>query len=186
MAETKRIRGDTGRGPSWWIGLFAGLVSFLLGAALLLWPRKSLILLAWVGGAGVIVWGVRQAIAALRMPDLFNRSGGLFVALVSVGFGVAVVAVPEVSLELLRILLGIAVIVWGLLDSGRPFMSPRSRWWGFLVRGLGSLGLGLALIFVPEPTVSLIGILLGILLMLWGLIEVVATFVLNRGAAPSA
>ena len=71
------------------------------------------------------------------------------------------------------------------MDSARPSLSGRSRWWGLIVRGLGSLALGLALIFAPEPTVSLIGILLGLLLILWGVVEVVASVALRpaRGSA---
>jgi uncharacterized membrane protein HdeD (DUF308 family) len=167
------------RDPSWRFGLFAGLASVVLGILLLVWPRKSLVVLAWLGGIAVFVWGVRQAIGALRHPNRFERTGGLFVALVSVGFGLAVVVVPEISLRLLRVLLGVAAIAWGLMDSARQPPPGRSRWWGFVVRGLGSLGLGLALILVPEPTVSLIAILLGILLVLWGLIEMVAAFALR-------
>jgi uncharacterized membrane protein HdeD (DUF308 family) len=173
------------RDPSWRLGVIAGAASLVLGVLLVVWPRKSLAVLAWLGGIAVFVWGVRQATGALRHPNRFERTGGLFVALVSVGFGLAVVVVPEISLRLLRILLGVAAIVWGLMDSARPPPPGRSRWWGFVVRGLGSLGLGLALILVPEPTVSLIAILLGILLILWGLIEVVAAFVLRPAPARS-
>ena len=43
----------------------------------------------------------------------------------------------------------------------------------------------LGLIFWPEPTVSVIGILLGILLLLWGLIEIVASLVLRPQSARS-
>jgi uncharacterized membrane protein HdeD (DUF308 family) len=172
-------RGDS----SWWLGLVAALVSFVLGIVLVFWPRKSVIVLAWLGGIALVVWGVRMAAAALRSADQFDRSGGVFVALVTIGFGVAVVVIPDVSLRLLRILLGIAVIVWGLQDAGRPFLPGRSRWWGFVVRGLGSLAVGLALIFWPEASVSLIGILLGILLMLWGMIEAVFAFALRPTAA---
>jgi uncharacterized membrane protein HdeD (DUF308 family) len=179
--EEARAQGD----PSWWFGLVAGVANIVLGLLLIFEPRRSLRALAWLAGVAVIVWGVRQAIAAFRSPDRFDRTGGLFVALVTIGFGVAVVVVPDVSLTLLRVLLGIAVIIWGLLDTGRPFMSGRSRWWGFLVRGLGSLVLGLGLIFWPEPSVSVIGILLGILLLLWGLIEIVASLVLRPQAARS-
>jgi uncharacterized membrane protein HdeD (DUF308 family) len=173
------------RETAWWFGLFAGLASVVLGILLLVWPEKSLKILAWLGGIAVFVWGVRQAIMALRHPNRFERTGGLFVALVSVGFGLAVVVVPQISLRLLRILLGIAAIVWGLMDSARPPPPGRSRWWGFVLRGLGSLGLGLALILVPQPTVSLIAILLGILLILWGLIEIVAVFALGPAPARS-
>jgi uncharacterized membrane protein HdeD (DUF308 family) len=163
----------------WWIGLVAGLANVAIGVLLLIDPRRSLITLAWLAGAAIIVWGLRQAIAAFRTSDRFDRTGGLAVGLLMVGFGVAVVAVPDVSLRLLRVLIGIAVIVWGLLDAGRPARGGRSRWWGFLIRGLGSLVFGLALIFWPEPTVSLIGILLGILVLLWGVIEIVASFTLR-------
>jgi uncharacterized membrane protein HdeD (DUF308 family) len=164
---------------TWWLGLVAGLVSMVLGLLLVIEPRRSLRFLAWLAGIGLIMWGVRQAMAAFRSPDRFDRSGGLFVALVTLGLGLAVVLVPDISLQLLRVLVGIAVIVWGLVDTGRPIASGRSRWWGFLVRGLGTLVLGLALIFWPEPTASVIGILLGILLLLWGLFEVVASWVLR-------
>jgi uncharacterized membrane protein HdeD (DUF308 family) len=174
------------RDPSWRLGVIAGVASVVLGVLLVVWPRKSLAVLAWLGGIAVFVWGVRQATGALRHPNRFERTGGLFVALVSVSFGLAVVVVPEISLRLLRILLGVAAIVWGLMESARPPPPGRSRWWGFVVRGLGSLGLGLALILVPEPSVSLIAILLGILLILWGLIEVVAAFALRPAPARSS
>jgi Short repeat of unknown function (DUF308) len=181
--EERDIARETRQEPSWWIGLVAGVVSFLLGLVLVFWPRKSIAVLAWLGGIALVVWGVRMAAAALRSSDQFDRSGGLFVALVTIGFGVAVVVIPDVSLRLVRILLGIAVIVWGLQDAGRPFLPGRSRWWGFVVRGLGSLVIGLALIFWPEASVSLIGILLGILLMLWGMIEAVFAFALRPTTA---
>jgi uncharacterized membrane protein HdeD (DUF308 family) len=118
--------------PSWRFGLFAGLASLVLGVLLLVWPRKSLVVLAWLGGIAVFVWGVRQATASLRHPNRFERTGGLVVALVSVGFGLAVVVVPQISLRVLRILLGAAAIVWGLMDSARPAPPGRSRWWGSL------------------------------------------------------
>jgi uncharacterized membrane protein HdeD (DUF308 family) len=165
--------------------MLVGLANVVIGLLLLVAPRRSLSALAWLAGAAIIVWGVRQAVAALQTADRFDRTGGLTVALFTLGFGFAVVVVPDVSLRLLRTLIGIAVIVWGLMDTGRPSMAGRSRWWGFLVRGLGSLALGLALIFWPEPTVSLIGILLGILVLLWGLIEVVAAFALRPGTVRS-
>jgi uncharacterized membrane protein HdeD (DUF308 family) len=175
------------RDEYWWIGLIAGVANVVIGVLLVISPRRSLSALAWLAGAAIILWGVRQAVAALRQPDQFDRSGGLAVALLTLGFGISVVAVPDVSLRLLRILIGIAVIVWGLMDAGRPELAGRSRWWGFLVRGLGSVALGLALIFWPEPTVSLIGILLGTLILLWGLIEIVASIVFRptRSAARS-
>lgn len=175
--NAREVVSAEGRDGYWWIGLIAGLINVLIGVLLVVSPRRSLAALAWLAGVAIVVWGVRQAVAALRQPDQFDRSGGLAVALLTLGFGIAVVVVPDVSLRLIRILIGIAVIVWGLMDAGRPEFAGRSRWWGFVVRGLGSLVLGLALIFWPEPTVSLIGILLGILILLWGLIEIVGSFV---------
>lgn len=173
------------REPHRWIGLIAGLVNVVLGLLLVFQPRRSLFALAWLAGVAIIVWGVRQAIAAFRLPDRFDRTGGLFIALFTVAFGVAVVAVPNVSLRLLRILIGIAAIVWGLLDAGRPSLSGRSRLWVLLIRGLGSMVLGFALIFAPEPTVSVIGILLGILLLLWGVVEIVVALALRPSGAPA-
>ncbi len=168
----------------WWFGVLAGLVSIVLGFLLLIDPRRSLFALAWLAGWAAIVWGLRQAVAAVRTDDPYDRGGGVVVALLMMSAGVAVVVVPDVSLRLLRILLGIAAIGWSLMDTGRPFMG-RSRWWGFLVRGLGGLGLGLALIFVPEPTVSLVGVLLGCLLLLWGIVEIVASLMSRAEPAPS-
>jgi uncharacterized membrane protein HdeD (DUF308 family) len=139
------------RDPSWRLGVIAGVASLVLGVLLVVWPRKSLAVLAWLGGIAVFVWGVRQATGALRHPNRFERTGGLFVALVSVGFGLAVVVVPEISLRLLRILLGVAAIVWGLMDSARPPPPGRSRWWGFVVRGLGSLASAWPSSWSPSP-----------------------------------
>jgi uncharacterized membrane protein HdeD (DUF308 family) len=173
------------REGKWWIGLIAGLINVGLGLFLIVSPRRSLATLAWLAGAGLIVWGIRQLIAVSRLPDRVDRTGGLLMAVMALGLGLAIVVVPEVSLRLLRILVGVAAIVWGLQDSGRPSLSGRSRWWVFIVRGLGSLGLGLALIFVPEPTVALIGVLLGALLLLWGVVEVIAAFVLRPASARS-
>lgn len=168
----------------WWFGLLAALASIVLGFLLLIDPRRSLLAIAWLTGWAVIVWGLRLAAAAVRTDDPYDRGGGLVVALLMLAAGVAVVVVPDVSLRLLRILVGIAAIVWSLMDTGRPFMG-RSRWWGFLIRGLGGLGLGLALIFMPEPTISLVGVLLGCLLLLWGIVEIVASLMSRAEPAPS-
>jgi hypothetical protein len=109
----------------------------------------------------------------------------LAVALFTIGFGIAVVVVPDVSLRLLRILIGIAVIVWGLMDTGRPSMTGRSRGWAPLVRGLASTAVGSALIFWPEPTVSVMGVLPGSLVLLWGLIEIAASFAFRPTSLPT-
>jgi uncharacterized membrane protein HdeD (DUF308 family) len=165
--------------------MLVGLANVVIGLLLLGAPRRSLSALAWLAGAAIIVWGIRQAVAAFQTAHRFDRTGGLAVALLSLGFGIAVVAVPDVSLRLLRTLIGVGVIVWGLMDAARPSMAGRTRWWGFFIRGLGSLGLGLALIFWPEPTVSLIGILLGIVVLQWRLIEGVAAFALRPATVRS-
>jgi uncharacterized membrane protein HdeD (DUF308 family) len=162
-----------------WLGIAAGAVSVVLGILLLVWPQRTVVVLAWLGGLGVFVWGLRQLLAALRQPEEYDRTGGLVVGLLSIGLGIAVVAVPGISLRLLRVLLGISVIAWGLMDSGRPFLG-RSRWLGFVVRGLGSLALGLALILIPEPTVSLIGALLGVVLLLWGVLEIASSWSMDE------
>jgi uncharacterized membrane protein HdeD (DUF308 family) len=170
----------------WWIGIAAGLINVVLGILLLVWPNRTLALVAWLGGVAIVVWGVRQAMAAFRQEDRFDRTGGLAVAVFTLAFGVAVVVVPEISLSLLRILVGIAAIVWGLADAGRPSMTGRRRGWASLLRGLAGMAFGLALIFWPDPTVAAIAILLGILLLLWGLIEIVASLALRPVEQPSA
>jgi uncharacterized membrane protein HdeD (DUF308 family) len=163
----------------------AGLINVVLGILLLVWPDRTLFVVAWLGGAAIVVWGIRQAVAAFRQEDRFDRTGGLAVALFTLAFGIVVVALPEISLRLLRILIGIAAIVWGLADAGRPTMTGRRRGWASLLRGLASMAFGLALIFWPDPTVAAIAILLGILLLVWGLIEIIASLALRPVGEPS-
>jgi uncharacterized membrane protein HdeD (DUF308 family) len=155
-------------------GAMISAVSFELVEEALKAGKPSVATTGLAAGAVVFFAGdVLIARPGRRVPEAIHRGTGR-------GF-----ALLEISLRLLRILIGIAAIVWGLADAGRPFMTGRRRGWASLLRGLASMAFGLALIFWPDPTVAAISILLGILLLVWGLIEIAASVALRPVSEPS-
>lgn len=52
---------------NWWMFLVSGVVSLLFGLALILWPDKTLSIVAWLIGLWILFFGIIAVIAGIFM-----------------------------------------------------------------------------------------------------------------------
>ena len=122
-AGSMRLRGDpadmvarVGRHWGWVLGF--GIVTFVLGILALAWPGRTLIAVAVVFGAQLVVMGIFRFVSAFASADL---TGGTRVLLALLGvlsliIGLYAVRHILVTLLALALLLGIFWVVNGAIE----------------------------------------------------------------------
>jgi uncharacterized membrane protein HdeD (DUF308 family) len=170
-------------GRSWgWILAF-GIVSLLAGIAVLVWPDRTLIVVAVLFGIQLIVAGIFRFVAAFATDDL---TGGTRVLLALLGvlsliIGLYAVRHVYVTLLALALLLGIFWIINGATEL---FMAlshkemPERGWTGVL--GVLSIIAGIILLAYPGISLVTLAVLLSVWLLVLGIMEISLAFRVRR------
>lgn len=114
------IRGG-GLTPRWWLAL-AGLVSLAAGAVALLWPGLTVVVMVILIGIWAIVRGVFEIIGAITLRKVIRNEWLLALAgVLSVLFGLALIAMPGLGALILLWIIGAWAIVFGILFVALAF-----------------------------------------------------------------
>ncbi|MFK5255632.1 HdeD family acid-resistance protein [Propionibacterium freudenreichii] len=161
-----------------------GVLALGLGIALLAWPGKTIIALAMILGAYLLVEGVIRIVMALVTP-LIHAGSRLLSILFGVLFilgGVVMMRNPGLSGETLlvvvAIIIGVAWIMEGvlaLLESG----SAQSRGWA-IAFGLISLLAGIIVLVTPAWSAVMLMVFTGASLVVMGIVSLVRAFTFGR------
>jgi uncharacterized membrane protein HdeD (DUF308 family) len=161
----------------WWLLLLLGVVSVALGALLIFWPGQTLTVVTSIFGLFMVFSGVVRFFVAVFDSESDQRWLMVFSGIIGVALGVIVMKNPE---SVIRIIVLIAAIFWlisgmvdlfrGLTDSAMPDRGLRI--------GLGALtaSFGIAILLWPEPTVLVFAVFAGLYTMVFGVLEIVASF----------
>jgi uncharacterized membrane protein HdeD (DUF308 family) len=175
-------------GRHWGWVLFYGIVTLLAGLAVLAWPGATLLVIAVLFGVQLIVAGIFRFAAAFATDD---ASGGTRVLLALLGVLSVIIglwAVRHVLLTLLAlvVLLGIFWVVNGTIElfTALSHRGMTERGWTAAM-GVLSILAGLVVLIYPGPSLLTLSIVLGIWLLIYGVMEIVAAFRV-RGLAHSA
>jgi uncharacterized hydrophobic protein (TIGR00271 family) len=100
--------------------------------------------------------------------------------------GVALVVLPDLTLTLVELILGVTLLAIGAYDVtfavvGRRLRPSEGSRWQALVRGLASIGVGLLMLIAPRDTLTVIIIIAGMYLLIRGAVSLVgAVFTTDR------
>lgn len=166
-------------GRHWGWVLAFGLITVAAGIAVLVWPRETLLVVAVVFGIQLIVTGLFRFVGAFATSDLTGGSRVLFALLGVLSVIVGLWAVRHVLLTLLALVLflGIFWVVNGMVEVFTAVshrLMPNRGW----TVGMGILSIIAGIIVLAFPGLTLIGlaVILGIWLLVFGVMEVVAAF----------
>lgn len=175
-------------GRHWgWLMTF-GVVTLLAGVAILAWPGPTVLVLALLFGAQLVVAGVFRFGAALASDDLSGGTRVMYALLgvLSVIVGLYALRHVLISVVALALLLGIYWIVNGSIEIfaalSQPGM-PGRGWAAFM--GVLSVVAGLIALVFPAISLLALAVVLGVWLVVFGAMEMVSGFRLLR-AAPKA
>ena len=155
-------------GQAWALWL-AGFLALVGGVLLLVNPGAGLRLVKWTLGLFLLAWG------GLRLVHAFtgrrrDRTWLLLSGICVLGAGIVVLAWPGVTLTALLYILVVGGLAFAAVDLVGAFVDRRRHphWWLYLLRGLLTLALVLALLVWPSETLDVVRYIAAALLLIWG------------------
>jgi uncharacterized membrane protein HdeD (DUF308 family) len=168
-----------GIGRHWGWVLAFGIVTLLVGLAAVVWPGRTVVVIAVLFGIQLVAAGIYRFVGAFAADE---ASGGTRVLLALLGvlsFIVGLYALRHILITVaaLALLLGIFWIVNGAVEAFTA-LSHRgmpSRGWTVLM-GLLSVIAGVVVLVYPAISLATLAVVLGFWLLVLGVMEVVLAF----------
>ena len=115
------------RGGLRWFLLLAGVISALIGVAILAWPDITALVVMYIIGGWAVLAGVMRILTAMFWPQERKADKWLLVlsGLISVTLGVLIVAWPAAGAVAIVWLIGIYAIIFGVLLIAVGFNTRR-------------------------------------------------------------
>ncbi len=165
----------------WKSTLISGVIAVLLGAAVLAWPGKTLLVAAIFFGAYLLVSGVMQVVFAFSLRVSGAQRVLLFISgLASVALAVLCFLSLEDSILLLAIWIGIGFIFRGVATTVSAVSDktlPGRGWEIFF--GIISVIAGIVMMVTPFESLAVLAMVVGIWLVVIGVFEIVAGFAIR-------
>ncbi|MFV0462146.1 MAG: HdeD family acid-resistance protein [Nostocoides sp.] len=168
--------------------IWRGVVGIILGLLCAIWPGATILVIAILWGLFAIVTGIWSIGAGIAdSMSGWNRFLLIIVGALGVIAGIIVLTQPIYGAVTLTWVLGIWLIAMGVVDIIGAFGADRTapRW--LIILG-GVLGIILGYLFVSHPasgTVTL-ALWLGIVLIAWGIMLIVAGYQLRKAGQGAA
>lgn len=171
----------------WKSTVASGVLAIVLGALVLFWPGKTLLVAAFLFGAYLLVSGVAQVALAFGL----HTSAGSRVLLFISGAAALILAVlafrhfgsePGTALLLLAIWIGIGFIFRGVAATATAiseFHGTPGRGWSIFF-GLISILAGIVCLAYPFDSLVTLTLVVGVWLIIIGVFEVIAGLQLRK------
>jgi uncharacterized membrane protein HdeD (DUF308 family) len=169
-------------GKHWGWALFFGIVTVVAGIATLVWPDKTLVVIAVIFGFQLVVTGIFRFVSAFA----FDMSGGSRVLMALLGalsliIGLYALRHVLISVLALAVLLGIYWVVSGVTEvfSALSHKEMDARGWTILM-GCLSVAAGLIILLYPGISLLVLATIVGVWLLIFGVGEIILAFQLRR------
>lgn len=147
-----------------------GALSLIAGIVLLFWPDRTVTVIARLIGILFIVVGFGQAAEAFTHRS--DTYWGLLLVrgLINLGVGIALLAWPGVTLNVVIWLVGLNLVITGAIGMFAGFNVPSERGKSaILVQSALTIVLGLLIMVWPSATLTVIGIVVAAVLIIIGI-----------------
>ena len=174
-------------GGHWGWVLAFGILTILVGVALLAVPGQTLITIAIFFAAYLFVTGIFMLVRS------FTHDGGAggqrilsaVIGVLSIGIGLMLLRSPFQALEVMIFALGFWWVFSGILDVIRGFQLTSGKGWAIFM-GVITLIAGMVILAYPIDSAQVLAFVGGIMLVILGVFEVVAAFQVRSAARQAA
>ena len=172
----------TAIGRNWWVLLLAGILSLVVGIVALVWPGKTVVVVAFVFAIWLIVSGIFSLVRGFA-HGLTGGMRALFIitGILSLVLGIFAIRGEFQELYILSLFIGIGFLFRGFATLFLGFESKEGRGWNIFFGIIMLIG---GVVVLVWPGISLITLtwVVGIWLIVIGIYEVIAAFSVKRMA----
>jgi uncharacterized membrane protein HdeD (DUF308 family) len=159
--------------------LIGGIISFVLGLVLIIWPERTLVVVTTLIGVWLIIVGILRIVEALITKGVSGgmRALGGIIGLLYVIVGTICLRNLLQAVEVLAVLIGLIWIIGGVTEIATGF--SRMGGWakiGTVLLGLLSVAAGLVLFLWPAPSLLVLVWVTGLWLAALGILQVILAF----------
>lgn len=172
----------TAIGRNWWVLLFAGILSLAVGVVALVWPGKTVLVVAIVFAIWLIVSGIFSVVRGFA-HGLTGGMRALFIitGILSLVLGIFAIRGEFQELYILSLFIGIGFLFRGFASLFLGFESKEGRGSNIFFGIVMIIG---GIVVLVWPGISLITLtwVVGIWLIIIGIYEIIAAFSVKRMA----
>jgi uncharacterized membrane protein HdeD (DUF308 family) len=171
----------TAFGRSWgWI-LFFGVMTLIAGVLTVAWPGRTILVVAVLFGIQLLVGGIFRLLIAFTDEAAGHRVAYTLIGIFAIVVGILSLRHIFQTVAALALILGIFWVISGVMDFFTGIFvrdMPRRGWVIFQ----GVLGFIAGNVVLLQPTISLFTLawVLGIWLIVYGAMEIAASFAVRR------
>jgi len=171
---------------SWpWV-LARGILVLLFGIAILVWPAKSLEVIAIVFGIYALIDGLASVVTSIMARGVDGAQRwivGLFGGLLAL-FGLIAIIHPGSLLVALSFVFAFWALVFGVERIVQAFqLKGRSSGWGWVLgSGVLTVLVGLVLAFWPDIAVVTLAVVIGVGTLLSGVVMIISALALRSAS----
>jgi uncharacterized membrane protein HdeD (DUF308 family) len=167
-------------GRSWWITLIWGLVTLLAGILTIVWPDRTIVVVAILIGIQFVVSGILRLIGAFAFEGEGHRAWDVLVGLASVVVGILCLKDVFQTIAALTLIIGILWVIQGIAEffAGVAGLSMHRG----LTILMGILGFVAGVVILTYPITSVVALawVLGVWLTAYGGMLIAAAFMVRR------
>jgi uncharacterized membrane protein HdeD (DUF308 family) len=170
-------------GRSWGWVLFFGLVTLVVGVLVVTRPKDTITFVAVVIGIWLFVAGLFRIVIAIADDDdtAGTRWMVAVLGLLSVIIGILFLRHTEQTVTTLAFLLGLFWVIGGIIEFFTAYSDRGSQTRGFRIGlGLIAFAAGIVTLVWPHLTLTAFGVIIGIWLIVYALLELVLAVQLRR------
>lgn len=170
-------------GKSWWIVLVVGILSVGLGLLFLIWPGRTVAVVAAIFGIYLLVSGVVQLVQGFNKElSSGERALAVIIGIISIALGVMCFRDGIANgVYILSLFVGFSFLFRGIYQLIVGIQNKGIEGRGLLITA-GVLGVIVGIIFLVAPfqSISVLAMIAGIWLILLGLIEIFYSFKVKK------
>jgi uncharacterized membrane protein HdeD (DUF308 family) len=169
-------------GRHWGLVLFLGITSLVIGLIAMVWPGKTIVVLAILLAIYLIVTGLFQIVRGFGSGLSGGMRALLFISgMLSLILGLIAIRGAFQAVEILAIFVGIAFLFRGFGSMFAAVEQKEGRGWNIFGGVLMIIG-GLVVLEWPGISLATLAWVVGIWMVIGGIFEIIAAFMLRSAA----
>jgi uncharacterized membrane protein HdeD (DUF308 family) len=170
---------------AWQVLILVALVTLAAGVILLVWPKATVVVVAYLLGAALLVSGLFRLVSGFAGRGLSggSRAAYVLIGLLGIFAGLYFLRHIDVAVVLLAFIVGVFWTLHGIVDLSVAATSGPGTGRGLRAfTGLLSLAAGLIVMFWPTISLHILLWVMGIWLLVYGVMLAVTAFTVRHVA----